>query len=156
MRKSQEIILELPLVSYTLRETQARMLRFVSELQENIGDNLNRTFLPLVACYLFHSAVFAPIMLAFLFEFFADQVLGLGRGALRGRVAPEPSRTGPPAAVLELHVYLFKFPSASSMSRSPWLSRPRLGRGGLAGRGSGQRVPSTSPCRFWLPLLGRR
>ena len=70
----------------------------------------NRTFLPLVACYLFHSAVFAPIMMAFLFEFFADQVLGLGRGALRGRVAPEPSRTGPPAAVLELHVYLFKFP----------------------------------------------
>ena len=81
----------------------------------------------------------AVIMLAFLFEFFADQVLGLGRGALRGRVrrAPEPSRTGPPAAVLELHVYLFKFPSASSMSRSPWLSRPsatpRSSSGALSG-----------------------
>ncbi|KAH8051654.1 hypothetical protein JL721_11095 [Aureococcus anophagefferens] len=66
------------LVSYTLRETQARMLRFAFELKENIGDN--RAYLSLVASHLLDSAVFAPIMIgmmAFLFEFFADQVLGL-------------------------------------------------------------------------------
>ncbi|KAH8091443.1 hypothetical protein JL720_5744 [Aureococcus anophagefferens] len=62
------------LVSYTLRETQARMLRFAFELKENIGDN--RAYLSLVASHLLDSAVFAPIMIgmmAFLFEFFADQ-----------------------------------------------------------------------------------
>ena len=66
------------LVHYTLRETQARMLRFTAELRETISSR--RSYARLVTRHLLDSAAFAPIMvgmLAFLFEFFADQILGL-------------------------------------------------------------------------------
>lgn len=66
------------LVHYTLRETQARMLQFTSELRETISSR--RSYARLVTRHLLDSAAFAPIMvgmLAFLFEFFADQILGL-------------------------------------------------------------------------------
>ncbi|KAH8092356.1 hypothetical protein JL720_5325 [Aureococcus anophagefferens] len=111
------------LVSYTLRETQARMLRFAFELKENIGDN--RAYLSLVASHLLDSAVFAPIMIgmmAFLFEFFADQVLGLlvltlawgaelfAAVSLRSRRALDHLPRLLVLYLAALHVYLFKFP----------------------------------------------
>ena len=58
------------LVHYTLRETQARMLRFTAELRETISSR--RSYARLVTRHLLDSAAFAPIMvgmLAFLFEF---------------------------------------------------------------------------------------
>ena len=111
------------LVSYTLRETQARMLRFAFELRENIGSR--RSYLRLVTTHLLDSAVFAPIMIgmmAFLFEFFADQVLGLlvltlawgvelfAAVSLRSRRALDHLPRLLVLNLAALHVYLFKFP----------------------------------------------
>ena len=111
------------LVSYTLRETQARMLRFAFELKENIGSN--RSYLSLVATHLLDSAGFAPIMIgmmAFLFEFFPDQVLGLlvltlawgaelfAAVSLRSRRALDHLPRLLVLYLAALHVYLFKFP----------------------------------------------
>lgn len=111
------------LVSYTLRETQARMLRFAFELKQSVRTATG--YSSLVAAHLLESAVFAPIMIgmmAFLFEFFADQVLGLlvltlawgvelfAAVSLRSRRALDHLPHLLILYLAALHVYLFKFP----------------------------------------------
>lgn len=64
------------LVSFTLRETQERMLKFTYLLQHHVRNNL--PYAPLVLTHVVESLVFVPIMvgiLFFLFEFFSDQLL---------------------------------------------------------------------------------
>ena len=64
------------LVSFTLAQTQQRMLRFTAALQDAAAGS--RPLLPLVAGHLLDSLVFVPLMLGllfFLFEFFGDQLL---------------------------------------------------------------------------------
>ena len=66
------------LSSYTLRETQTRMLRFASLIKERVSNR--KSYVPLVTAHLLDSVVFAPItlgMLSFLYEFFFDQLLAL-------------------------------------------------------------------------------
>lgn len=63
-------------VSFTLRETQARMLRFTVQLQRHARQRLP-TF-RLIFVHVVESLVFVPIMIGilfFLFEFFNDQLL---------------------------------------------------------------------------------
>ncbi|EFJ29169.1 hypothetical protein SELMODRAFT_440969 [Selaginella moellendorffii] len=63
-------------VSFTLRETQARMLKFTVQLQHHARHRLP-TF-HLIFIHVFESLVFVPIMIGilfFLFEFFDDQLL---------------------------------------------------------------------------------
>ncbi|KAG5184237.1 hypothetical protein JKP88DRAFT_290025 [Tribonema minus] len=64
------------LVSFTLRETQERMLRFTFLLQHHIRNR--QPYAPLIFTHVVESLVFVPIMvgiLFFLFEFFSDQLL---------------------------------------------------------------------------------
>eukprot|EP01042_Synura_sphagnicola_P001071 gene1071-1207_t len=64
------------LISFTLRETQERMLKFTYLLQHYIRHSL--PYASLVLTHVVESLVFVPIMvgiLFFLFEFFSDQVL---------------------------------------------------------------------------------
>ena len=64
------------LVSFTLRETQERMLKFTFLLQHHISHRI--PYAPLVFTHVVESLVFVPIMvgiLFFLFEFFSDQIL---------------------------------------------------------------------------------
>eukprot|EP00600_Ochromonadales_sp_CCMP1393_P001430 CAMPEP_0174981116 /NCGR_PEP_ID=MMETSP0004_2-20121128/15716_1 /TAXON_ID=420556 /ORGANISM="Ochromonas sp., Strain CCMP1393" /LENGTH=1455 /DNA_ID=CAMNT_0016232835 /DNA_START=30 /DNA_END=4397 /DNA_ORIENTATION=+ len=64
------------LVSYTLRETQQRMLRFTYTLQRAITHH--QPYLPLVFAHIVESLVFVPIMMGihfFLVGFFSDQLL---------------------------------------------------------------------------------
>eukprot|EP01039_Chlorochromonas_danica_P005704 gene5704-6288_t len=64
------------LVSYILRQTQERMLRFTYLLQYQVAHNL--PYGSLVVSHLSESLVFVPIMIGiyfFLFEFFSDQLL---------------------------------------------------------------------------------
>ncbi|EQC33076.1 hypothetical protein SDRG_09595 [Saprolegnia diclina VS20] len=64
------------LVSFILRETQQRMLKFTILLQQHIRHRLPYT--KLVLSHIIESLVFVPIMvgmLFFLFEFFKDQLL---------------------------------------------------------------------------------
>jgi len=64
------------LISYILRETQDRMLRFTYLLQYYITHNL--PFLPLVFLHVTENLVFVPILMGiyfFLFEFYSDQLL---------------------------------------------------------------------------------
>ncbi|KAG2536255.1 hypothetical protein PVAP13_9NG177146 [Panicum virgatum] len=63
-------------VSFTLRETQSRMLRFTVQLQHHARHQLP-TF-QLIFVHVIESLVFAPIMIGilfFLFEFYDDQLL---------------------------------------------------------------------------------
>ncbi|KAJ7528547.1 hypothetical protein O6H91_15G007700 [Diphasiastrum complanatum] len=63
-------------VSFTLRETQARMLKFTVQLQHHARHRLP-TY-RLIFVHVFESLVFVPIMIGilfFLFEFFDDQLL---------------------------------------------------------------------------------
>lgn len=64
------------LVSFTLRETQERMLKFTFLLQYHVRHRL--PYAPLIFTHVVESLVFVPIMvgiLFFLFEFFSDQLL---------------------------------------------------------------------------------
>ncbi|ETW02243.1 hypothetical protein, variant 1 [Aphanomyces invadans] len=64
------------LVSFILRETQQRMLRFTLSLQHHIRHRM--PYLKLVFSHIIESLVFVPIMvgmLFFLFEFFKDRLL---------------------------------------------------------------------------------
>lgn len=64
------------LVSYTLRETQERMLRFTHQLQHHINNDL--PYWTLVFTHLVESLVFVPIIMGihfFLVEFFSDQLV---------------------------------------------------------------------------------
>lgn len=64
------------LVSYILRQTQERMLRFTYLLQYQVAHNL--PYGSLVVSHLSESLVFVPIMIGiyfFLFEFFSDQLV---------------------------------------------------------------------------------
>ncbi|OQR83751.1 hypothetical protein ACHHYP_14302 [Achlya hypogyna] len=64
------------LVSFILRETQQRMLKFTILLQHHIRHRL--PYMKLVLSHIIESLVFVPIMvgmLFFLFEFFKDQLL---------------------------------------------------------------------------------
>jgi len=64
------------LVSFTLRETQERMLKFTFLLQHHVSHGI--PYAPLVFTHVVESLVFVPIMvgiLFFLFEFFSDQLL---------------------------------------------------------------------------------
>ncbi len=64
------------LVSFTLKETQERMLRFTYMLQYYTRHNLS--VIKLVVTHLVESLVFVPIMvgiMGFLYEFFADSLL---------------------------------------------------------------------------------
>ena len=64
------------LVSFTLKETQERMLRFTYLLQYHIRQRLPVT--KLVCTHLIESLVFVPIMvgiMGFLYEFFGDSML---------------------------------------------------------------------------------
>eukprot|EP00903_Cladosiphon_okamuranus_P006745 g6580.t1 len=64
------------LVSFTLRETQERMLKFTFLLQHHVRHRL--PYAPLIFTHVVESLVFVPIMvgiLFFLFEFFSDQLL---------------------------------------------------------------------------------
>jgi len=64
------------IVSFTLRETQERMLRFAFNLQHNIRNR--QPYGPLVLTHVVENSVFVPIMvgiLFFLFEFFSDRLL---------------------------------------------------------------------------------
>eukprot|EP01041_Mallomonas_annulata_P010174 gene10174-21207_t len=64
------------LVSFTLRETQERMLKFTYLLQHHVRHRI--PYAPLVLTHVVESLVFVPIMvgiLFFLFEFFSDQLL---------------------------------------------------------------------------------
>ncbi len=66
------------LVSYTLRETQERMLRFTHQLQHHIRNDL--PYWTLVFTHLVESLVFVPIILGihfFLVEFFSDQLVSV-------------------------------------------------------------------------------
>ncbi|RWW79343.1 hypothetical protein BHE74_00012378 [Ensete ventricosum] len=63
-------------VSFTLRETQSRMLRFTVQLQHHARNHLP-TF-QLIFVHVIESLVFVPIMIGilfFLFEFYDDQLL---------------------------------------------------------------------------------
>jgi hypothetical protein len=63
-------------VSFTLRETQSRMLRFTVQLQHHARHQLP-TF-QLIFVHVIESLVFVPIMIGilfFLFEFYDDQLL---------------------------------------------------------------------------------
>ena len=67
------------LVSYTLRETQGRMLRFTHQLQHYIRHDL--PYWSLVLSHLVESLVFVPIIVGihfFLVEFFSDQLVSEG------------------------------------------------------------------------------
>lgn len=64
------------LVSFTLKETQERMLRFTYLLQYHIREGMSVT--KLVCTHLIESLVFVPIMvgiMGFLYEFFGDSML---------------------------------------------------------------------------------
>jgi len=64
------------LVSFTLRETQERMLKFTFMLQHHISHRI--PYAALVFTHVVETLVFVPIMvgiLFFLFEFFSDQLL---------------------------------------------------------------------------------
>jgi hypothetical protein len=64
------------LVSFTLRETQERMLRFTFQLQHHIHHN--RPYWALVFSHLVENLVFVPIVMGihfFLVEFFSDQLV---------------------------------------------------------------------------------
>mmetsp|Transcript_25820 Transcript_25820/g.33850 ORF Transcript_25820/g.33850 Transcript_25820/m.33850 type:complete len:929 (+) Transcript_25820:122-2908(+) len=64
------------LVSFTLRETQTRMLKFTFLLQHHVRNHL--PYAPLIFTHVVESLIFVPIMvgiLFFLFEFFSDQML---------------------------------------------------------------------------------
>jgi len=66
------------LVSFTLRETQDRMLKFTYLLQHNIRNR--KPIERLVFMHVVESLIFVPIMvgiLFFLFEFFGDQLLAI-------------------------------------------------------------------------------
>lgn len=66
------------LVSYVLRETQERMLRFTFLLQYHITNNL--PYLPLIFTHVVGSLVFVPIIMGiyfFMFEFFSDQLVSV-------------------------------------------------------------------------------
>jgi hypothetical protein len=66
------------LISYTLRETQERMLRFTHQLQHHIRNDL--PYWSLVFSHLVESLVFVPIIVGihfFLVEFFSDQLVSL-------------------------------------------------------------------------------
>jgi hypothetical protein len=66
------------LISYTLRETQERMLRFTHQLQHHIHHNL--PYWSLVLSHLVDSLIFVPIIVGihfFLVEFFSDQLVSL-------------------------------------------------------------------------------
>ena len=66
------------LVSFTLRETQDRMLNFTFLLQHHIRNRMDIS--SLVFIHVVESLIFVPIMvgiLFFLFEFFGDQVLAM-------------------------------------------------------------------------------
>lgn len=63
-------------MSFTLRETQERMLKFTYLLQHHVRNRM--PYAPLVLTHVVESLVFVPIMvgvLFFLFEFFSDQLL---------------------------------------------------------------------------------
>ncbi|XP_074568729.1 membralin-like protein At1g60995 isoform X2 [Curcuma longa] len=65
-------------VSFTLRETQSRMLRFTVQLQHHARNHLP-TF-QLIFVHVIESLVFVPIMIGilfFLFEFYDDQLLAI-------------------------------------------------------------------------------
>lgn len=64
------------LVSYTLRETQQRMLKFTYLLQYHVAHQL--PIVSLVATHVLESLIFVPIIMGmyfFLFEFFSDQLV---------------------------------------------------------------------------------
>ncbi len=64
------------LVSYILRETQERMLKFTYLLQYHVTRNL--PYLPLIVTHVTESLVFVPIITGiyfFMFEFFSDQLV---------------------------------------------------------------------------------
>mmetsp|Transcript_23020 Transcript_23020/g.41144 ORF Transcript_23020/g.41144 Transcript_23020/m.41144 type:complete len:202 (+) Transcript_23020:425-1030(+) len=64
------------LVSFTLRETQERMLKFTFLLQHHVRHRMS--YISLIVTHLVESLVYVPIMvgiLFFLFEFFSDQLL---------------------------------------------------------------------------------
>lgn len=66
------------MVSFTLRQTQQKMLRFAYLLQHSV--RYNRPWAALVLTHSLDSLVFVPMMvgmLFFLFEFFEDQMLAL-------------------------------------------------------------------------------
>lgn len=66
------------LISYTLRETQERMLRFTHQLQHYIHHDL--PYWPLVFSHLVDSLIFVPIIVGihfFLVEFFSDQLVSV-------------------------------------------------------------------------------
>lgn len=66
------------MVSFTLRQTQQKMLRFAYLLQHSV--RYNRPWAALVLTHSLDSLVFVPMMvgmLFFLFEFFEDQLLAL-------------------------------------------------------------------------------
>ena len=111
------------LVSFTLRETQERMLKFTYLLQYYIRHRL--PYAPLVLTHVVESLVFVPIMvgiLFFLFEFFSDQLLAfmvlslvwMGEVFSVVSVRTLPSiRFFPRAFFLYFalfHIYFFSFP----------------------------------------------
>lgn len=64
------------LVSFTLRETQARMLKFTFLLQHHISHSI--PYAQLIFTHIIESLVFVPIMMGivfFLFEFFSDKIV---------------------------------------------------------------------------------
>jgi hypothetical protein len=66
------------LVSFTLRETQARMLKFTFLLQHHISHSI--PYAQLIFTHIIESLVFVPIMMGiafFLFEFFSDKIVSL-------------------------------------------------------------------------------
>lgn len=111
------------LASYTLRETQARMLRFAFHIKERVSNR--QSYVQLVTAHLLDSVVFAPItlgMLSFLYEFFFDQLLALlilslvwgceTFGAISVR-SPAALTWLPHLTILylvALHVYIFSYP----------------------------------------------
>lgn len=71
------------LVSYTLRETQQRMLKFTYLLQYHVAHNL--PIVSLVATHVLESLIFVPIIMGiyfFLFEFFSDQLVSINSSCL--------------------------------------------------------------------------
>jgi hypothetical protein len=65
-----------PLVSFTLRETQERMLKFTFLLHHHVRHR--QSYVALIAAHMVDSLVYIPIMVGmvfFLFEFFDDQLL---------------------------------------------------------------------------------
>lgn len=64
------------LISFILKQTQEKMLRFTFLLSYQIANH--QPFLPLVAQHVVESMVFVPIIMGiyfFLFEFFSDQLV---------------------------------------------------------------------------------